>query len=70
MNIDDNFITEEIHRRALLFCADNKRLSGELVAIETAMQIGASIVFEDMARSVEPEVSEADNILRVLFEKT
>ncbi len=76
-NIDDSFLTDEINRRATLFCVDNPKFANELTAITTAMQIGASVVFEDIARMhneelatvealVEPEVA-ADNILQVLF---
>ena len=55
----DYQITEEIKRRAKLFCHDNSFLPPEYIpAIEAAMNIGASIVLE---KGVPPILSETED---------
>ena len=65
-------IREEIHRRALLFCCDNMDMLGKIHTVETAMLVGASIVFE---QPLDPEddgqlviTPDGENLLRQLFE--
>jgi hypothetical protein len=65
-------IREEIHRRALLFCCDNMDMLGKIHTIETAMLVGASVVFE---QPLDPEddghlviTPEGEELLRQLFE--
>jgi hypothetical protein len=65
-------IREEIHKRALLLCCDNEALHGQLHTVETAMLMGASIVFEQpIEQEDEGELvisPEAEDLLRQLFE--
>lgn len=65
-------IREEIRRRALLFCCDNMDMLGKIHTVETAMLIGASVVFE---QPLDPEddgqlviTPEGEELLRQLFE--
>ena len=69
MNIER--VREEIRNRAISLICDNPRRVGDLHFIETAMLIGASIVFEQPIEDTDEELKftpETDELLRQLFE--
>ena len=64
----DDTLVKEIKRRAALFCMDFSFLQSYQPIIETAMEIGASIILEQGVSPIPGETEEGWNQVEKLFD--